>query len=51
MSSGDEQDMSGTESSWDETMEMALFYAAIKFKPVGTASFFLSKHGELLLFF
>lgn len=35
MSSGDEQEMSGTESSWDETMEMALFYAAIKFKPVG----------------
>jgi len=23
------------DSKWDETMEMALFYAAIKYKPVG----------------
>ncbi|OAQ30265.1 hypothetical protein K457DRAFT_18619 [Linnemannia elongata AG-77] len=48
MSSGDEQEMSGTESSWDETMEMALFYAAIKFKPVGMHKHFrmvnLHKH-------
>ncbi|KAF9361137.1 hypothetical protein BGX26_005511 [Mortierella sp. AD094] len=26
---------SSTSSNWDETMEMALFYAATKFKPVG----------------
>ncbi|KAG9061599.1 hypothetical protein KI688_007178 [Linnemannia hyalina] len=48
MSSGDEQEMSGTESSWDESMEMALFYAAIKFKPVGMHKHFrmvnLHKH-------
>ncbi|KAF9932274.1 hypothetical protein FBU30_008569 [Linnemannia zychae] len=35
MNSEDEQEMSGTENIWDEAMEMALFYAAIKFKPVG----------------
>ncbi|KAF9099975.1 hypothetical protein BGX29_006860 [Mortierella sp. GBA35] len=47
-SSGDEQEMSGTENTWDETMEMALFYAAIKFKPVGMHKHFrmvnLHKH-------
>ncbi|ORZ19192.1 chromatin modification-related protein EAF7-domain-containing protein [Lobosporangium transversale] len=35
-------------SNWDETMEMALFYAAIKFKPVGMHKHFrminLHKH-------
>ncbi|KAF9436198.1 hypothetical protein BGZ76_004582 [Entomortierella beljakovae] len=25
----------GDDSTWDETMEMTLFYAAIKFKPIG----------------
>ncbi|KAF8931195.1 hypothetical protein BGZ58_007766 [Dissophora ornata] len=29
-----DEEMSTT-NNWDETMEMALFYAAIKFKPVG----------------
>ncbi|KAG0380166.1 hypothetical protein BGX24_009781, partial [Mortierella sp. AD032] len=50
MSSDDEQDMSGVENnnSWDESMEMALFYAATKFKPVGMHKHFrmvnLHKH-------
>ena len=29
-------------SNWDETMEMALFYAAIKYKPVGKGEQLLS---------
>ncbi|KAF9580781.1 hypothetical protein BGW38_002430, partial [Lunasporangiospora selenospora] len=33
--SSDDQEMSGGEVIWDENMEMALFYASIKFKPVG----------------
>ncbi|KAF9124403.1 hypothetical protein BGW39_008233 [Mortierella sp. 14UC] len=51
MSSEDEQEMSGTENNynnWGEAMEMALFYAAIKFKPVGMHKHFrmvnLHKH-------
>ncbi|KAK3828368.1 MAG: chromatin modification-related protein EAF7-domain-containing protein [Benniella sp.] len=30
-----DEEMKAVDSKWDETMEMALFYAAIKFKPVG----------------
>ncbi|KAF9182210.1 hypothetical protein BGZ50_005077 [Haplosporangium sp. Z 11] len=32
--SGDEQEMTSIDNKWDETMEMALFYAATKFKPI-----------------
>ncbi|KAI7825145.1 chromatin modification-related protein EAF7-domain-containing protein [Gamsiella multidivaricata] len=43
-----DEEMSTTENKWDETMEMALFYAAIKFKPVGMHKHFrminLHKH-------
>jgi len=41
--SGDEEMVEGA-NVWDETMEMALCYAAIKFKPVG-----MKKSGQMHL--
>ncbi|KAF9969913.1 hypothetical protein BGZ65_011529, partial [Modicella reniformis] len=38
-----DEEMKMAENKWDETMEMALFYAAIKFKPVG-----MHKHFRML---
>ncbi|KAG0209014.1 hypothetical protein BGX28_000198 [Mortierella sp. GBA30] len=43
-----DEEMSVTDNKWDETMEMALCYAAIKFKPIGMHKHFrminLHKH-------